>query len=527
MPKAKKNRASKNVYLSTNQLFLEGFETPFEQKLNPQNRWVILSKKIPWDSLVSVYNKQMHNSELGADGINARVVIGSVMIKHICNFSDQETVMQIQENMYMQYFIGYSSFSNEAPFDSSLFVEIRKRLGLEQINVINELIVKTSIENQQKKSDKLDKNDKDLEKHSDKKSEEKKEEKIQKQDLPPEETHMGKLLLDATACPQDIAYPTDLNLLNDAREKTELIIDVLFDAELHGKKPRTYRKKARKNYLEIAQKKSKTHSDIRKGTGKQLRYLHRNIKHIDKLLDKYEIIPLNKYLYKYLLVIGTFYDQQNEMYEERKHKVSDRIVSIHQPHVRPMVRGKTAAKVEFGSKLHLSLANGYAFIDELSWDAYNEGSYLLSSIEHYKRRTGFYPKEVLADKIYCTRENRAILKALKIHLKAKPLGRPPAVKTEHVSPGERNPIEGKFGQAKSGYGLNRIKARLHNTSTSWIATIVMVLNLVKLAGEVPLWLIRSILTFSARLIFEFAKNSQMRNLEKNLRATYSADPIYG
>jgi hypothetical protein len=189
-----------------------------------------------------------------------------------------------------------------------------------------------------------------------------------------------------------------------------------------------------------------------------------------------------------------------------------------------MVRGKTAAKVEFGSKLHLSLANGYAFIDELSWDAYNEGSYLLSSIEHYKRRTGFYPKEVLADKIYCTRENRAILKALKIHLKAKPLGRPPAVKTEHVSPGERNPIEGKFGQAKSGYGLNRIKARLHNTSTSWIATIVMVLNLVKLAGEVPLWLIRSILTFSARLIFEFAKNSQMRNLEKNLRATYSADP---
>jgi len=76
---------------------------------------------------------------------------------------------------------------------------------------------------------------------------------------------------------------------------------------------------------------------------------------------------------------------------------------------------------------------------------------------------------------------------LNIHLKAKPLGRPPAVKTEHVSPGERNPIEGKFGQAKSGYGLNRIKARLHNTSTSWIAAIVIVLNLVKLArGGTPL-----------------------------------------
>ena len=64
------------------------------------------------------------------------------------------------------------------------------------------------------------------------------------------------------------------------------------------------------------------------------------------------------------------------------------------------------------------------------------------------------------------------------------MGRPPAVSI-HLSPGERNPIEGKFGQAKTSYGLNRIKARLRQTSESWIATIIMVLNLVKLAGKVP------------------------------------------
>lgn len=140
MPRATKIRASKLAYQSVSQLTLAGFETPFSQHLNPENRWVLLAHRIPWDQIVSVYNKQMHNGETGASHINGRVVIGSLEIKHMCNLSDDETILQIQENMYMQYFIGYSGFSNQAPFDSSLFVEIRKRLGSEQINEINEKI---------------------------------------------------------------------------------------------------------------------------------------------------------------------------------------------------------------------------------------------------------------------------------------------------------------------------------------------------------------------------------------------------
>ena len=87
------------------------------------------------------YQAQMNNSQTGADGINPRVAIGAMILKHMCNMSDRETVLQIQENMYMQYFIGYSSFSTEEPFDPSLFVEFRKRLGIEQINAINEKIL--------------------------------------------------------------------------------------------------------------------------------------------------------------------------------------------------------------------------------------------------------------------------------------------------------------------------------------------------------------------------------------------------
>ena len=84
----------------------------------------------------------------------------------------------------------------------------------------------------------------------------------------------------------------------------------------------------------------------------------------------------------------------------------------------------------------------------------------MSTVEQYKKWFGYYPKEVLADKIYNNSENSAKLKELKIMLRTKPHGRPTAVDVEHVRQGERNPIEEKFGQAKTAYGLNRIKTRL-------------------------------------------------------------------
>jgi transposase, IS5 family len=477
MAKASKNRASKNAYISPSQLTLEGFETPFAQKLDARNRWVKLAHQIPWDLLVTTYQGQLNNSERGAEGINPRVAIGAMILKHISNMSDRETVMQIQENMYMQYFIGYSSFSNEEPFDPSLFVEFRKRMGIEQINAINEKILGL-------RSKEQDSNSSEDEGGSGGSGDTTNKENVPTKQIAkdaPLAEHKGKLITDATACPQDIAYPTDLNLLNDAREKSELLIDKLYSPQLHECKPRTDRKEARKLYLRTAQKKNKTKKEVRRAIKKQLSFLRKNLKGINLLLDAYPVIPLKKKDYKYLLVINTVYEQQQKMFTEHVHSIENRIVSIHQPHVRPIVRGKSNAYVEFGAKINVSLMNGFAFLDDLSWDAFNEGTRLMSSVEKYKERFGYYPADVLADKIYCNRANRAALKLLGITLHAKPLGRPKAVE-DHISPGERNPIEGAFGQAKTAYGMNRIKARLTQTSESWIATIVLVLNLVKLIG---------------------------------------------
>ena len=497
MPITSKRRALTPEYVSPNQLTLEGFETPFSTKLNQDNRWVVLSHLIPWDEICNLYLKQVGVSQTGRTPLNPRVVIGSLVIKHLCNLDDRETVDQISENMYMQYFLGYSSFNPAPPFDASLFVEFRKRLGLESVNAINEKIVEIKT-----RMGSLDKDQKPTQENQDNDN--------------PDSENKGRVIFDATACPQDIAYPTDLDLLSDARVKLEHMIDRYYDSTLHAEKPRTYRKIARKVYLNTAQKRNKSRKVIRKSVRQQLNFVKRNLKSVNKLLDAYPTdLHLKKQDFKDLLVINTLYDQQKEMFDNKKHTVEDRIVSIHQPHVRPIVRGKSQAKVEFGAKIHVSVIDGISFLDELSWDAFNEGTHMMDYVEKFKSRFGHYPRELLADQIYCTRSNRAALKDLGIKLLAKPLGRPSAVQ-HHVSPGERNPIEGKFGQAKTAYGLNRIKARLTSTSESWIACIILVLNLVKLAGVALLCLMMKMInSFSARVkveLLKLVKNECLKNI---------------
>lgn len=516
MKSPSKKRASLREYTPQNQLTLDGFEHPFS-KLDPQNRWVKLSKSIPWDSIVNLYRKHHPTKGTGRPPLSPRILIGAIMIKHLHDYDDRETIEQIKENIYLQYFLGFSSFTTEAPFDASLFVDIRKKLTPDLLQSISERLLGITSE--------LLLPDYATLQEEDGKEEAPDEDKDQS---PP--SHKGELLMDATVAPQGIAYPTDLNLLNDARMMSEKIIDFLWTyykelltdskanlaflqrpstvlsssmdfafekARYEGiisslsvlKKPRTYRKTARKDYLKTAQDKRPGKKKVRKAVGKQLRYLRRNIGHVEKLLNLNEELhlpfPLPRDLHRYFWIIQVLYDQQLEMYEEKKHRVEDRIVSIHQPQVRPMVRGKAKSPTEFGAKLHLSMIDGYCFVDTISWDAYHEGNHLPEYVENYKKRYGYYPEKVLVDKLYANRANRKWLKERGIKISAKPLGRPSVKAVEyHLSPGERNRIEGVFGRAKTAYGMYRIRAKLARTSESWIASIVLVLNLVKWAGSI-------------------------------------------
>ena len=98
-----------------------GFDTPPGMMLDPNNRWVRLSDCIPWDNLAQSYHKTL-SATSGRLCKDARIVIGAIIIKHKLSVSDEETVEQIRENPYLQYFIGLKSFQSKAFFASLLLV---------------------------------------------------------------------------------------------------------------------------------------------------------------------------------------------------------------------------------------------------------------------------------------------------------------------------------------------------------------------------------------------------------------------
>ena len=251
--------------------------------------------------------------------------------------------------------------------------------------------------------------------------------------------------------------------------------------------------KARKAYLAIAKQKRPSAKVRRRGIKQQLQYLRRNLGHIERLLAYWPEgtpIPLPRWLLGRYWVIPHLYRQQREMYQNKTRRCDDRIVSISQPYVRPIIRGKLDKPVEFGAKLSVSLnGDGLACVDHLRWDAFHEGHDLESQVEVYRSRHGHYPEVVLGDPLYGTRDNRRYLNSRGIRFAGKPLGRPKkmtesnqeALTQAHEKRREaylqRIPIESKFGQGKNGYRLNYIRAKRADTSVAWINSIFLVMNL--------------------------------------------------
>jgi hypothetical protein len=193
------------------QISIDDYMTDFEQRLDSSNRWVRLAGQIPWDQFREIYNKSLRQ-DFGRPAKDARLVIGAMIIKSKKSLADEEVIPEIQENPYLQYFVGLKAFTTKPIFDPSLFVTLRKRLGKEVFDELNAAFLE-----EVKKIEKAGKqqNSKSKTKKSDAKED------------PP--THQGALIIDAVVAPQDIKFPTDLDLLNDSREHTERLIDQLWE----------------------------------------------------------------------------------------------------------------------------------------------------------------------------------------------------------------------------------------------------------------------------------------------------------
>ena len=441
------------------QISIFDFNQPGGLQLSSDNRWVQLADSLEWNKYEERYAEQFP-SKTGRPGIPFRIAFGAYIIQKAAGASDRKLCELIAENSYYQYFLGLPSFQPECPFTYSAMVYFRKRFTPEFLMEVNEMILAASDVTPEHREDKLEVPDGTA--------------------LP---DNMGTLILDATCSPSNIRYPQDFSLLNEAREHLEGIIDYFNDTYHPWAKPRTYREIARKDYLKLAKSKRRSAKAVRMQIRRELFNLARDMRYIEQYLAAgYELPEKYRQLYQ---TIQKLYEQQKYMYDNHTHSVPDRIVSVSQPFIRPIVRGKAGKPVEFGAKLDISVSNGWARLEYWSFDAYNEATKLVETIERYRAREGHYPERVLADKIYRNRENLSYCKLHGIRLSGPALGRPRRDEQRdrrqtHFDQNERIEVERQFSFAKRKCNLGKVKTKLAETVGFTLAMSIVVLNLRKI-----------------------------------------------
>ena len=439
------------------QLTFDGFNQSCGMQLDPKDEWVVLADRIDWDAVEAEY-RALFPSRRGRPAVSARQALGALIIQKRKQLSDRKLVKEISENVAYQYFIGLQAFRPKCPFRHGVLPEFRKRLGKDFLVKVNETFLKDA------KPTPAHAKDRD--------------------ETPAANGNAGTMILDATCSPSNIRFPQDFSLLNEAREKLDAMIDLMHDPHSGKRRPRTYRKVLRKKYLAMAKSKRRTAKKTRSVVRVMLCAVKRNLGFVDALLAAGG--RLDGRQAELLGTIRLLYAQQREMFDERKHRVADRIVSVTQPFVRPIVRGKAKAPVEFGAKYDVSVdERGHARLEQVRFDPYNECTILKDVVERYRERTGHYPRRVLVDQVYRTKENRAFCEAHGIEMSGRKPGRQPAdgkerrkaEKKARKNDADRIEVERFFSVGKRCCGAGLVMTKLSETTLGSIALSVLVANL--------------------------------------------------
>ncbi len=447
--------------VTEHQITFYDFNQSCGMQLDKSNEWVLLAERIPWEQMEKEY-AAMFPSKTGHPAISLRTALGSLIIQNRKQLSDRKLVKEISENPYLQYFIGNTRFEKEEPFRPTSLVAFRKRLDVRFLMRANDLCLENAPETPA----------------HDKKNESRRAKQVKQ---PDEHGNLGTAILDATVSPQNIRYPQDFSLLNEAREKLQTMIDAFHKLYHPWKKPRTYRRVARKEYLALAKSKKRTAKKVRAYIRRDLGRVKRDLGYLEDYMAEGYAMP-EKYINQYLTILE-LYRQQKYMFDNKTHTVENRIVSISQPFVRPVVRGKAKAHTEFGAKYDISIdEKGHARLEEISFDPYNESSVFQDAVTRYFERTGHYPRRVLADQIYRTRDNLAFCKEYHIELSGPKLGRPAkdkkqSTKDEWQDNTDRIEVERFFSVDKRCNGAGLIMTKLEQTAMTSIAMAVLVTNL--------------------------------------------------
>jgi transposase, IS5 family len=298
-------------------------------------------------------------------------------------------------------------------------------------------------------------------------------------------THSG--FCDATVYESYITYPTDAKLLWRAISDVHLMIKAI-RKRLKLRASRTKHENRKKKYLVFSKKRKKGKRENKKMCKLLLKYLNRLLKQLDELTAKHKASTGKS---KRLETIRKMRDQQWQIYFGKQAKVPDRIVSLHKPYVRPIIRGKEVKPVEFGAKINMLQVDGINFIEHLSYDNFNESTRLQSSI-HMQRRYFGACYQMGADAIYATNANRKYCTANNIATSFVAKGKEGKYKEQKsqmrslLGKIRSTVLEGSFGNEKTHYDMAQIKARTESNEQVWIFFSLLTSNASQIAKRMQM-----------------------------------------
>lgn len=320
---------------SYKQLTIDAFRSSLDG-LDKSNRWVWLGDHLPWEVYEKQYGQKLNNQNAGASAKPAHMVIAAMIIKHATRLSDVDTVEMIRENPYMQSFCGLGEFTDQQVFGPSLFVDLRKRISEDDINEMTKALFQREQEMKEaaRKREEEDarnrgeeppaapKEDEDGAAFTDSKGRE----------------HKGVLKIDATCADAEVRYPVDVDLVEDGCRVIDRFIRLICKS-IGAKAPKTNYFKAREAYKYLVKMKKKGGKLVKDTMDVMLASLHKDILTLMDLTAgefRCRLELLRKDQRRVLEATMKMYFQQEQMHRTGEHRCDDRIISIFQPHVRPI-----------------------------------------------------------------------------------------------------------------------------------------------------------------------------------------------
>lgn len=424
------------------------FDMMIAPLLDQDNELFKITKAIDWVSLSDKLSC-FYCPDNGRPSKPSRLKVGLLILKHLYKLSDIDACDTLKENIYAQYLCNVSLEKGKQFIEPSSLTRFRKQIGIEGIKLIEEEAFNS----------------------------------LQRAKL----LKGRKLVTDTTIVPSNIAYPTDVSLLEKVRRKAVRYLD---KARQFGIKTyRTYKRTAQKIYIQYQKIRHYTTKSRRRVQKKLLQFSQRNIKQLKETTHTIGN-SINGYLdntkeqflketQKFLDTASKIVTQQKDIYKGLS--VKERIVSIHKPHLRPIVRGKYPVEVEFGPKVLLNLKNDFLFLEDIQFNNTSDSQLLDTALQGYRQRFGKFPTQLSADRGFWSTQNYSLacdygVSKIALENKGKSnylKGKPFRERLRRL----RCSIEAKISLAKRKYGLDRSLYNIPDAEEIWVRLGLIAMNL--------------------------------------------------